>query len=232
MLRLIFSIVLFLIFEIPIISNAAGIYDNSLKNVDKKKNEKLENINANEINLLNDNRDKIASEYDIELLSILKKNTMIQKIQNKPLSYQQYYLTSAGRSGYTQFISNNGIDVLTLLETEMGWKEIKADLNYSIIIFNRIDIWAKNFLDERIDTNYVLSTDVNSIRQPKRKRNLYENQNIFSSMIYQNDTHYKHQDGYKISSSYNDKLNSVYEDDNGDEQNRLSLIYGKSIQML
>lgn len=33
----------------------------------------MENVNANKINLLSDNIDQIAVEYDIELLSILKK---------------------------------------------------------------------------------------------------------------------------------------------------------------
>lgn len=226
-----FIIVLFLIFEIPFISNAAGIYDNNLMSANNKK-EKFENIKDNKINAVNNDIGKSTSEYDIELLSILKKNIMIQKMQDKPSSYQQYYLTDAGRNNYVQFTNSKEIDAQILLETEMVWKEIKEDLIYLNIILNKIDILAKNFLDEyldeNIDSNYVLITDINNIRQPKRKRNFYENQNMLSGIIYQNDINYKHQDNYKTLSSYDDDLNGAYGSDNkknGDEQNILSLIY-------
>lgn len=222
-----FTILFFLICGIPIISNAAGIYDNSLRNIDKKKNEKLENIRANETNILNGNIDKISSEYDVELLSILKKNTMIQKIQDKAVSNQQHFSMDAGISDI-QFISNDGIDAQILLETKMVWKEIKADLNQPDIFFNKIDIWTKSFLDEyldeHIDINYVLNADANIVMQPKRKLNLYKNKNMLSNMIYQNDTQYKHRNTYEVSSGYNDELNSAY-GDNDDETNMLSFIY-------
>lgn len=228
MLRLMFTILFFLISEIPIISNAAGIYDDSLRNIDKKKNEKLENIKANETNILNGNIDKIASEYDIELLSILKKNTMMQKIQDKAPSNQQHYSMDVGIND-VQFISNDGVDAQILLETKLVWKEVKADLNQSDIFFNKIDILTKSFLDEYLDEHmdiyYTLNTDTNSVMQPKRKHNLYKNKNMLSNMIYQNDAQYKHQNTYKTSSSYNDNLNNEYGDDNSDETNMLSLIY-------
>lgn len=229
MLKLILTIVLFLVYEMPIISHAAGIYDIRLRNVDKEKNEKFENVNANKINLLSDNIDQISAEYDIELLSILKKNTIIQEIQDRPPSYQQHYSAGAGRSSYIQFIGNNVIDAQILLEAEMDWNEIKADLNYSIIFLNKVNMWAKNLLDEyvdeHIDTNYVLSSHINSVSQPMRKHNLYENKGILSSMAFQKNTHYKNQDIYKIPLSYNEAVNSAYDNKNSDERNILSFIY-------
>lgn len=230
-----FTLVLFLIFEIPIISNAAGIYDNSLMNIDNKNNEKLEYIKTNKIHIFNETFEKIASKYDMELISIFKKNAMIQKIQDKPSKYQPYYSVDAGRGNYIQFINNDEIDAQTLLETEVVWQEIKTDINYLNSLLNKVDIEAKYFLDEyfdeHIDTNYVLITGINNIRQPKSKRNLHQSKNILAGIIYQNDTHNKHQDdkssGYN-SYSDNDELNSAYGGDNkknSDEQNIFSLIY-------
>lgn len=231
MLRLIIS--LFLVFGIPIIPNAAGIYDDSLINVDKKK---LENIKADEMHFLNDNLGKAISDYDIELISILKKNALIHNLQDKPLSYQQFDLTDVVNTKFIQVASNDKIDVQALLETEMVWMKIKADLNYGNILLNTFDKWTTNLLDkylgENINTNLVLVTNIQTIRPSNDKLNFYENPNRLSSMVDQSYAHVKSEDySYKISSSNDNGLNNAYGSDgdaygnNGDKENILSIIY-------
>lgn len=223
MLNLVFRIILLLIFEMPNISNAAGVYDNSLINADKKKNEGIKNIDVNEINLLNHNADNIKSEYDVELRSIFEKNIIVQKIQNKPSSYKQYYPYYVGTNNYVQLINNDGIDAQLLLETMMVWKEIKADLKQSNVFFNNIEIWANNFIVEYLDVNYVSSADAGNMGQKNEIRNSYEGENMLSNMAYKNDAYYRSQDKHKTSLNNNYQLNNKYE--GRDENSVLSLIY-------
>lgn len=186
-------IILLLIFEVPIISNAAGINDDSFMNHKNKKNEEVENIKTNPMHVFNDSFDKAESEYNIELLSILKKNKIIQKIQDKPLNYQQYQLHDTGGSDFIKVILNDEIDVPILLETESVWEEIKGGLNYKNIIIDKVDAWTQDILDkyydEKIDTNFLLVSDVNFIKQSNNKNNSYKPTNMLSSIIYQGDTH-------------------------------------------
>lgn len=221
MLNLVFRIILLLIFEMPNISNAAGVYDNSLINADKKKNEGIKNIDVNEINLLNHNADNIKSEYDVELRSIFEKNIIVQKIQNKPSSYKQYYPYYVGTNNYVQLINNDGIDAQLLLETMMVWKEIKADLKQSNVFFNNIEIWTNNFIVEYLDITSVWGADAGNMGQKNEIPN--------SSVMYKNDVYYRSQDKYKASVNNNYESNDNFELSNRyegyGENSVLSLIY-------
>lgn len=221
MLKLVFRIILLLIFEMPNISNAAGVYDNTLINADKKKNEGIRNIDVNEINLPKHKTDNIKSEYDAELRSIFEKNTIVQKIQNKPSSYEQYYPGYASTNNFVQFIDNDGVDAQLLLETMMGWQEIKADLKQSNIYFKNIEIWANNFIVEYLDITSVWGADASNVWDKNEIPN--------SSVMYKNDVYYRSQDKYKASVNNNYESNDDLELSNRDEgygeNSMLSLIY-------
>jgi hypothetical protein len=170
---------LLLFFGMPIISNAAGVYDSSLINVDK---EKVENIKTEKVHILND---KTASEYDIALLAILKKHTILQKMKSNTSNNQNYSM-NADTNNFIHGVSNDEIDAQILFEAVETWKEIKNDLNYINILLNRIDIWTQHFLYKNVDPNliFVLGIDEtvllnNTESSSKNNKNAaYKNQNF------------------------------------------------------
>lgn len=224
-------IILFLIIGIPIISNAASVYDDSLMNAEK---EKQENIKTNKIYFLFDHPGKTMSAYEIELASILKKNTMAQKIQDKPVSYQQNNLIGAGDGGFIQVAFSGEIDVQALLETATDWREIKADLRDVSAFLDEFDRWTTvlfdEYLVENINTNLSLVNNIQTLGsqsngngQLKGKIRI-QGKNRLSDMIHQNHAQMKGRDSYKISSSHNNEGHETYEDDDNKE-NILSIVY-------
>jgi len=212
----------FLIFGIPVIPNAAGIYDDRLMNAD---NQKKENIKTNEMQFLSDNLVKTSSDYEVELTSLLKKNTIKHKIENNLLSHDKFYSTDADSSHFIRAAPNGEMGVLG---TEMDWVEIKADLKDVAARLNAIDRSATKFLDEylsqNINANLVFVFNIKGNSQPSDELNFYEKKRL-SNVVHQGDENTKVEGfSYKLSSSYNNELNGVYE--SGTEQkNILSIIY-------
>jgi hypothetical protein len=185
------AIILLLIFEMPIISNAAAINDDSFISHNNK-NKEFANIKNNMIHVFNGNFDKATSEYNIELLLAFKKSEMIKNIEGKPLNNKKYYLTDSGISNFFQIISNDEIDGQMLLETEMVWEEIKGGLKDKKIFVDKINGWTQDildkYLDENTDTDFLLVSDINSIKQSTNKNDFYKPKNMPSSIIYQEET--------------------------------------------
>ena len=223
MLRLI--IILFLAFGIPIIPNAAGIYDNSLTNIDKKK---LEDTKANEINYLNGSPIKTTSEYEIELMSILNKNALIRRLEDKSLTQQKSNLAATENTNLFMIAPNNEIDAQYLLVAEMDWVEIKSGLNNINKLLNAFDRWTTHFLDEylsqNINTNLVLVNNIKQVNMSNDNLNFYEQKRL-SRADYKNNENIKYEeDSYKTSSGYHNGSNNAYESDS-DKKNILSIIY-------
>lgn len=224
MLRLI--IILSLVFGIPISTNAAGIYDNSLLNSDNKKKEKLESIYIDAIHSLNKNIDEAASEYEVELLSIQKKNKIKYSLQDKSLNYQKFYLADTGSNNLIKVIYNDDSYPLSLLKENAGWEEIKASLNYTNMFFNAVDSLINKNIDEYFggnrNANLVLITNIQTIRSSSGKPNSYEKNKLFN-VGYQGEGRVKGEEYAHITTStYNDALNSKY---GRDEENIFSIIY-------
>lgn len=153
MLKLIMLLLFFL--GLPIISNAASVNDSNLTSIDESKSE---HTKADKVHLLNG---KTASEYEIALLSILKKNTMQQKMQPNTSNKQQNYLTNMDANNFINGVSNDEIDAQVLLETKETWAEIKDDLNYINILLNKVNTWTEDFLYKNIDPNLIFVFNVN-----------------------------------------------------------------------
>jgi hypothetical protein len=155
------------------------------------------------------------------LLSILKENTIKQLIQEKPLGNIKSYVPGTSGSDFVQAISNEEIDAQALLETVVVWTEIKQDLNYINNISNTINTWTSQLfdvnMDENIDSNMVLTTNIQTITHPTDKPNLLKSINTLSN-IYQGDTKEKYQNNYKIPSSYDYATNNFYEKQNNTEK--------------
>jgi hypothetical protein len=161
MIRLVMLLLFFWI--IPVISNAAGIYENA-----EDSPMKLQKINAP-----SPSDDENVSVYETELVLILQKHHLIQKVQeNKDTMSTQYGIEDKNSSFIETIIFNNDVDARVLLETEATWKEIKNKVDYLNIFFNKIDMWAEDFLANNIDTNLILISDNNEIKRAKKVKNL------------------------------------------------------------
>lgn len=217
--------IFFLILGMPVIPNAAGIYDNRLMNADSQKKE---NIKTNEMQFLNGNPIKASSDYEVELTSLLKKNIIKHKFENNLLSYNKFNSTDADSNQFIQVTPNSEIDTQALLETEMDWVEIKADLKDIATHLNSFDRSATKFLDDylsqNINTNLVLVFNIKSNSQSNNELNFYEKKRL-SNVIHQGGAHMKvEDDSYKLSSIYNNELNSAYQS-GGEKKDILSIIY-------
>lgn len=213
-------------------SNAAGIYDNGLMNIEYKQREHFGNTKNNDVYFLNDNTVKTTSAYQIELISILKKNTIKHKLQDKS-SRKQLDSTASDSIKYNQVSFNGDIDMQVVVKSEMDWTGIKFYLKDAAIFWNEFESRTTDIIDEYIgqnlNTNLVLGSNIKESRMRGDKLNSYEKKISFNS-IYQIDTHAKGTDvSYQIPSSFNDDLNGSgwnnEQDSNGDEQKILSVIY-------
>lgn len=221
-----FLLVMLFVFFAPISSNAASIYQDNLITINKK----LENTAASNLITLNNNMEN--TEYDVELLSFLKKETMVQKIQGKASSYHQYSSNNIEEKSYVQFINNDEIDANILLETEMDWRNIKANLKDLNFLYKKIDNWIDSYLstyiDEIIYINYIL-TDNNHKKQIS-DCDLCRKENMLANLHYKKDNYqyiYNASNGNK-SSNYNSNLDNAFrsnKEENDTEHNIFSFIY-------
>jgi hypothetical protein len=195
----------------PIISIAASVYDFNNTNMSLVESKKT-NVAAT-----TDNNSENVSTYKSELLSILRKNSLLKKIQDK--SSTENYLITEEKSSFIQDFASDDVDAQILMETEATWKEIKDELNYLNVFFNKIDMWAESFLARNIDGNLTLISAIQNtknVSHAKFQDNQIQFQNHFLSSPTNNNK-----------SSYNGESNesrNTYEK-NPYEKNVFSFLY-------
>ena len=165
MIRLVILLLFFWI--LPVISNAAGIYEN------------VEDfpIKSQKTNAPSTSNDEKVSVYETELVLILQKHNLLQQVQENTDTTPTHYGIEDKNSSFIETIVNNDVDARVLLETEATWKEIKNKLDYLNIFFNKIDMWAEDFLANNIDTNLILISDNNEIKHANKVKNLRSHKN-------------------------------------------------------
>ncbi len=230
MLKVMIFLVLF--FAAQFNCNAAAILDNSLMDVDKKK-EKLELIKKTVgTNFLNDNSVKASSEYETELIAILKKNTLKHEVQGNRLNHKRLFFVGSGSSQFIKGESKDEIDAQSFWETDREWGEIKGDLKkvstFWSALNRRVSIFFDEYLSQNINTDLVFGSNIKDRSNSGGESNY--NKNIFSNVAYKRTTDetVKYL-SYKTSANNNDEPNNVdvSEGDNkiSDEGKILSLIY-------
>ncbi len=214
------------VFWVPISSNAAGIYPDNLITINKK----LENTATSDLITSNNNME--STEYDVELLSFLKKETIAKKIQGKSLSYQQYSSNNIEEKSYVQLINNDEIDANILLETEMDWHNIKANLKELNFLYKKIDNWLGSYLPTYVNENrnisYILIDNI--YKKQLTDCALCEKQNMLANLHYKKDNYqyiYSTTNGNKFS-NYNSNLDSAFRGNNKEndtEHNIFNFLY-------
>ena len=225
-------IFLVLLFGVQFSSNAAAIIDNSLMAVDKKK-ERLELIKKTVgTDFLTDHSDEVASEYEAELMAVLKKNTIKHEVQGNQLNPKHLFFVGSGIRQFIQGKSRDEIDAQSFLETEKDWLEIKGDLKKVSIFWSalnsRVSVFFDEYLNQDINTDLFFGSNIKGSGNSGRESNY--NKNIFSNVAYKSTKDAKV--GYlsnKTPENNNDELTNVdvRDGDNkiGDEGKILSIIY-------
>jgi hypothetical protein len=155
--------ILLLLFEMPILSNAAEIRDSYFISFDE---EKTKRINVN---------NETVFEYNTALQLILKKNVILKKTHLDSTNYEQDYLTyNFDKNAFIQSSNSNNAPII-LVETESAWTRIKGRINSQLSIF---DSKIQFILYENVDFNSTFVFDVDGTKLSNKKSGLYKSEDI------------------------------------------------------